>query len=1019
MRVRRWLTGTVLAIALLTERALAAEHSGRVSFNQLPVPGARVVATNGTTTHSTVSGADGTYRFVELAEGEWRVRVEMTGFEPAAATVNAGPPAARREWVLVLLPFAQIRTTPPPPAVAAVTEPTAQNARGAVANAPPQTAAAASMPVAVVSPAGDPATADSYLLNGSVNNSAASLFAQMAAFGNNRRGGRSLYNGGLQTVFGSSAFDSRPFSFSSERAAKPSYNNSQILGTFGGPLRIPRVLRNGPNLFVGVQHALDNSAASQNARVPTAAERRGDFSQSVDGLGRPVVPIDPLTGQPFPNRQIPAARIAPQANALLGLYPSTAGDTFQTPTIAATRQTNVQVRANQVLGRRDSVFGTLLMARGRNENRDFFGFTNSARSSTSSAAVNWQRRVSQFMSLRVGYEGSAQANAMNPFFAGRSNVSGDAGIVGNDQQPENWGPPSLTFGSGLATLATPAYSDNHGRTDTVTGEVYRGVGRHNLTIGGATGLQRLDIFSQQDARGSFAFTGAATGSDVADLLLGLPATASIAYGNADKFLSGALASAYVNDDWRVSSSLTVNAGVRWEYESPFTERDGRLANLDVTRDFSVVHPVVSGDTTGSVSGASIPRALMQRDLRGLQPRVGAAWRPVAGSSLVLRGGYGVYRNSGVYQSVSLLLAQQAPFSNSVNLTSTAANPLTLASAFSDVARVSTNTFGIDPDFRVGYAHNWQLSAQRDLPASLTVLGTYLGTAGRHLIQQFLPNTYPIGASNPCPTCTSGFAYLTSNGTSLRNAGQVQLRRRLRNGLMASVQYTLSKSTDNASAFVPSGNPLEAGATVNATAGGSSGLAGASIAQDWRDLEAERGRSVFDRRHQVAVQVQYTTGMGLTSGARGSGLRAALLNGWTMTADVSAMSGAPLTPSVVTPVGGAGVVGTVRASRTGLALDAPSGLYLNPLAYSAPIAGQWGNAGRNSVSGPSEFVVNAGVSRSFLWGERSTAEWRLDATNVLNQVNYAGVNSIVGNPQFGLPTRANTMRRIRASFRVRF
>ena len=87
--------------------------------------------------------------------------------------------------------------------------------------------------------------------------------------------------------------------------------------------------------------------------------------------------------------------------------------------------------------------------------------------------------------------------------------------------------------------------------------------------------------------------------------------------------------------------------------------------------------------------------------------------------------------------------------------------------------------------------------QRDLPGSLTVTATYLGTKGSHLPQEFLPNTYPAGAVNPCPACPSGFVYSTSNGNSSREAGQWQLRRRLRNGLAASVQYTLSKATDDA------------------------------------------------------------------------------------------------------------------------------------------------------------------------------------------------------------------------------
>src|SRR4029453_13063165 len=86
------------------------------------------------------------------------------------------------------------------------------------------------------------------LVNGSVNNGAASPFAQLAAFGNNRRGVRSLYNFGVATIVDNSAWDSRPFSFSGQNTPKPDYNDIQIAGTFGGPLRIPRVLRNGPNV---------------------------------------------------------------------------------------------------------------------------------------------------------------------------------------------------------------------------------------------------------------------------------------------------------------------------------------------------------------------------------------------------------------------------------------------------------------------------------------------------------------------------------------------------------------------------------------------------------------------------------------------------------------------------------------------------------------------------------------------------------------------------------------------------
>src|SRR5439155_3184487 len=140
---------------------------------------------------------------------------------------------------------------------------------------------------------------------------------------------------------------------------------------------------------------------------------------------------------------------------------------------------------------------------------------------------------------------------------------------------------------------------------------------------------------------------------------------------------------------------------------------------------------------------------------------------------------------------------------------------------------------------VGYVQNWQLSIQRDLPAALQMTATYLGSKGTRLRQEFLPNPFPLGASGS-GACPAGFVYVTSNGNSTREAAQVQLRRRLRDGFTANVQYTLAKAMDNA--------PLMAGLT-----GGPNSNAnvqnGAVIAQNWLDLRAERGRSNVDQRHQ--------------------------------------------------------------------------------------------------------------------------------------------------------------------------
>src|SRR5207247_779763 len=120
----------------------------------------------------------------------------------------------------------------------------------------------------------------------------------------------------------------------------------------------------------------------------------------------------------------------------------------------------------------------------------------------------------------------------------------------------------------------------------------------------------------------------------------------------------------------------------------------------------------------------------------------------------------------------------SPLSKSLSVQRSATNPITLGNGFVLPTGAVANTFAVDPNFHPGYAQNWQVSVQRDMPAALIVTATYLGVKGTRGRQLFYPNTYPTGVVNPCPLCPSGYAYLTSNGNSTRHAGTVAVRRRL-------------------------------------------------------------------------------------------------------------------------------------------------------------------------------------------------------------------------------------------------
>ena len=981
--------GTAVACFVLAMAAwplaAASDFSGRVTFGDSAVPGATVTATLGDHVVTTVSADDGSFHFANLDDGAWTIRVEMRGFVTATQNVTLPRQTGAEPLTIALTmrPYAQI--------IAAANPPNSPN--------PPKPSTPAAEPASPKpGEQGDPAEAG--VITGSVVNGATTPFALPRAFGNNRPRGVPLYNIGITAMGGDSAWNARPYSFAGSTAPTPSYGDLQLGFNLAGPLRIPWLVQYGPAFSFGYQHSTSHNATTLSTVMPTAAERAGDFSASSTTIR------DPLTGLPFPNNVIPSDRISQQAAALIPYYPlpnsDAGGVNFQKAIVAATSSDRFQFGMNHSWRNRSSMDGNIAWQHSATQAVNLFDFNDTSAQTSLLTNLNWSRQFSSRLVLRARYQFNYSSATVAPFFAGRTNVSGDAGIVGNDQEPASWGPPTIVF-PGFAQLSDGSPQRTASLTHAPGGEILLRRSGHNITIGGDYRWNVVDVRSQPDPRGTLTFTGAATGDPFADFLLGVPSASSIAFGNTATHLRGVSPDAYANDDWRALPNLTLNVGLRWEYDSPFTESSGHLANLDLLPGFSAASPVLATDPTGALTGTRYPTSLIRPDKHGLEPRVGLSWRPTLGSPLLFKASYGLYRNLGGYQSLALLLSQQAPFAKTFNIQNTAATPLTLANPFpSALPSTTTNTFAVDPNFRAALAENWQFSMQEELPASLTVFVAYLGAKGTHLMQAFLPNTMPPGSTDAAAG-PAGFVYVTSNGTSLRNALQVALRRRLYAGLTASVQYTLAKSTDDAATF----------------SNGSITPGSMSIAQNWLDLGAERGPSSFDQRHRVDAQFQYTTGVGLKGGTLVDGFWGSLWKDWTVATQLSAGTGMPFTPIAFLSVAGTGVVG-IRPSLTGVS-TAPvtSGSFANPAAFTTPVPGTWGDAGRDSLRGPAQFSMDMSVSRVFRIGNRLNLEWRIAATNVLNHVTFAGIDAVVGGQQFGLPTLANPMRTLRLTVRLRF
>jgi hypothetical protein len=838
--------------------------------------------------------------------------------------------------------------------------------------------------------------------------------AGVAAFGNARRGRGMQYNGNANFTLDNSVWDAQTYSLNGQQVAKPAYAASSGSVMFGGPLKIPKLMKTSHGMFtINYQLRRSRNGTSQVGTMPTAAERSGDFSQA--NAQGPVNIYDPLNGLPFPNNLIPANRINAAALGLVNYYPlpNAPGFTrnYSAPITRVSNSDNINARVMNIsVTKKDRLSGGMGYMGSNGSTPNLFGFVDTSTGRSLNANIGWTHNINSHLISNLRYTFSRSRNLASPFFSNKTNVEGALGITGASTAAINWGPPNLSFTSGINGLSDGAASLSRSQTSAVGESLIFVHNTHNFTFGGDFRRQQTNSLSDSNARGAFTFTGqttsqmvngvaaAGTGFDFADFLLGRPDTSSLSYGNPDKYFRTNWYDVYMTDDWRLSTKLSLNVGLRWDYTAPVTELYNRIVNLDIASGYTAIAPVLPGQT-GKLTGASYASSLVNPDKNNFAPRIGFAWRPFPKHSTVVRGGFGVYYNTSVYAAIANSLAAQPPFAQTLSVATSATNPLTLQNGFVFPTNTVTNTRAIDPNYRVGYPMIWQLSVQNDLGHALVGTITLRRTKGTRLDQQFLPQSLPPG-SRVIATGPAGYIYEQSNGNSTMNAADFQLMRRFRSGISANATYSFSKSIDDAS-----------------TGGG------AVVAQNWQLLNAERGLSSFDARHTLNAQWQYSTGVGTRGGTLVNGPKGALLKDWTFQNSISLRTGSPLTAMTGgnrATTTGTGITGSVRADATGLPLSpATPGDGFNLSAFASPAAGLWGDAGRNTIPGPIVFSLNGSLSRVFRIGERRSIDLRFDATNALNHPTITGWGTTVNNSTFGLPTAASAMRRMTANLRFRF
>jgi hypothetical protein len=528
---------------------------------------------------------------------------------------------------------------------------------------------------------------------------------------------------------------------------------------------------------------------------------------------------------------------------------------------------------------------------------------------TNNASINWNR---------------SHGLTQNYFTNGEANPGIDAGVLVGDStiqsNPFYYGVPSLSFGgstvfTGLANTSpsetinqTISFSDfvsyNHKRHNMRYGVDFRRV--HADSIGGAQ--SNLLGAAPSTPLGAFSFTGYATqnpaanctpsatvncpvvppsGSGFADFLLGFPQQAAVQAGLEKTYLRANVFDWYAQDDWRALANLTLNFGLRYEYFSPYVEKDNRLVNLDHNADFTQVEAVQPGQS-------GFPRSLVNPDHSMYSPRFGFAYRPKLKifKETVIRGGYGINYNTGQYATIARQLANQQPFA--VTQTNIAGQQgcgtleqFTLAGAYNCSNAAVQSNFSANVNYRLGHVQIWDLDIQRTLPMGIVANVGYNGSKGGELDIVRAPNRTATGVLN---SGAQPFAYEDSLGYSRFEALRVNVRKRMQKGIALGGTYQYGHSIDNASSI--------------GGVGGSngSGSGGQTLAQNDLDLNAEESNSTFDVRHKVTGNWVFELPFGPNRALLSKGgFWSKALDGFSVSGDFTFATGTYYTPNYVLTV----------------------------------------------------------------------------------------------------------------------
>lgn len=788
------------------------------------------------------------------------------------------------------------------------------------------------------------------------------------------KSGASKFRGNVFEFLRDDKFDAKNY-FATTKAP---LSRNQFGGTFGGPLGPKNVF-----FFGSYERLRHREGATLTGVVPTDRNKQGDFSDVTTQL------VDPLTKLPFPGNQIPSQRFNPIGAAILNRL-------FASPNASGARN----YIANSDI-RDDLHVASFRADWNKSQNNAFFG------------------RFQNYWDTKVDPSGATFANSFTTIVKHNYNVGGEwthvysattvqemrvgYGHVDNEKWPTDrteWGrelgipgtlaavspefltagPPnvSLTGYSGLTPNTNPfirlhdlgqgAYTLIHNRHD------------HAIKSGFEYRSYAMDISDSNTPEGIFTFTGRYTGNAVADLLLGYPSQTRNLIGPQTSTERSWQLAGYVQDDWRASRRLTLNYGLRYEYQSP---------DHEVNNEWGTFVPALA--TAVQVGTNGVPPGIRNNYYKNFAPRLGIVFDPGGNSSHVVRANYGIYYESLIHNIFSPSGFITAPIAKAGQFNAATTTPnISLSDPFpASLAASVLAASGVARDYHGGRVQRWSVGVQQAIGSNGMADITYVGSRSAGLASQYnlnqpVPGAAPIQPRRPYPNY-SGITWTDATGYAEYNALLAKFQRRLSKGLDLLASYTLSKTIDNTQDGVPNQDPL--------------------------NRAADEGLASFDRRHRFVLSASYELPF-----------RTVVLHDWHVSAILTATTGMPLTAVLN---GDRANVGTSNAQRPNVNgdpnADAPHtpDQWFNTSVFSLPASFTYGSAGRSIIEGPPFQSVNLALSRRLGLGVSRSLDLRFEVFNLLNHDNFLLPNNQADSAQFGKIFAASDPRQLQLGVKFFF